>query len=67
MRPVSPKIAKPRFVPLAVTTGYFRDLAPKACPRFTAVAGLSDSLVVLVGTGRADRRQRLEPVGRQQR
>ena len=66
MSPVSPKIAslfsRPR---LQLRTGYFGDLVDIATPGSTAVAGLFDNLVVGVGTKVADRRQRLEPVGRQ--
>ena len=58
MSPVSPKIAslfsRPRL-----------HLVDTAAPGSTAVAGLFDNLVVGVGTKVADRRQRLEPVGRQ--
>ena len=67
MRPVSPKIAVLVLYSLTVTASYFGDLAVTACLRFTAVAGLSGNLLVWVGTGKADRRQRLGAVERQQR
>lgn len=50
-----------------VTTGYFGDLAVTAYLRFTAEAGLIDSVLDVVGTEVAGRRPRREPVGRQLR
>jgi hypothetical protein len=61
-----PKDCQPIYLAQAtVTSGYFGDLAVTVCPGSTAVAELTDSLVIGVGTELADRRLRLEPVGRQ--